>query len=235
MPALMTSTTPARACRVALGAVLAGLLVALMPPSPAWSHPQAQTQAQREAIASQRAQVQAEHAQRVRECQTRFAVTACMEDAERRNRDALADLRRQQMAIDDEQRRLKGAQRIRQIEERAAARTREPAAAPAWGQPQAATAPSGAGAPLTAARPDAGAAPAQPATRRAPTIQSSQDERSRQARRVREQQQQQMAAQQRRQQFEQRERDARERQAKAQARQAEKRNKPPVKPLPPPT
>ncbi len=67
---------------------------------------------ERERIATQRAEVEAKLTQRLAVCRERFAVTDCIEDAERERRMALAPLRRQANELDDVQRRQRAARRL---------------------------------------------------------------------------------------------------------------------------
>jgi hypothetical protein len=65
-------------------------------------------------IERERAAVEMAFAAQDRACQERFAVTACVEDARRTRRSALAELRRQATALDETQRRQR-AERRRQL------------------------------------------------------------------------------------------------------------------------
>ena len=89
---------------------------------------------ERERIASERAQVQALYAQRERECQQKFIVTACLEEARRTRREALERLRREDVLLDEAQRRQRARQRMEDISSKVSAgpsptrgRTGEPA------------------------------------------------------------------------------------------------------------
>jgi colicin import membrane protein len=70
---------------------------------------------ERERITRARAAVEARFAQRQAECQTRFAVTDCVDDAKRERREALAPLRKQAMILDDAQRKQRSAQRLEEV------------------------------------------------------------------------------------------------------------------------
>ena len=70
---------------------------------------------ERERIARRRAEVEARLTQRLAVCRERFAVTDCIEDAERERRMALAPLRRQANELDDVQRRQRAALRLEAI------------------------------------------------------------------------------------------------------------------------
>ncbi|HEY0201435.1 MAG TPA: hypothetical protein VGC24_07060 [Burkholderiaceae bacterium] len=68
-------------------------------------------EAQRQRIAVQRQRIEAEQAQAQDECLGRFAVTSCQTDVRARYREPLADLRRQELLLSDDERREKGAAR----------------------------------------------------------------------------------------------------------------------------
>lgn len=74
---------------------------------------------ERARIAAERAKADAQFAQDEKACYAKFAVNDCQNEARARRREALADLRRQEVSLNDAQRKRKGADRIRSIEERA--------------------------------------------------------------------------------------------------------------------
>ncbi len=76
--------------------------------------------AERARIKSERDRIGALKAQAQRACQDRFAVNDCLNAVERRWREPLADLRRQENAIQDVERRRRSAEQVRQNEARAA-------------------------------------------------------------------------------------------------------------------
>lgn len=76
--------------------------------------------AERARIKSERDRIGATRAQEERACQERFAVTDCINAVERRWREPLADLRRQENAIQAVERRRRSADQLRQSDERAA-------------------------------------------------------------------------------------------------------------------
>jgi len=76
--------------------------------------------AERERIKAERARIDAAKGQEERACQDRFAVNDCMNAAKRRWREPLADLRRQENALNDQERRRRSADQVRQNGERAA-------------------------------------------------------------------------------------------------------------------
>jgi hypothetical protein len=79
--------------------------------------------AQRLRIAREQADIEARFDAREQACQSRFAVTDCVEAARRERREALRPLREQSLMLDDADRRRRAAGRLRAIESRA-----EPAA-----------------------------------------------------------------------------------------------------------
>ncbi len=133
-------------------AALAPLGVAMLSAWPMTTLAQTDTP-QRERIARERAAVEATTIQRERDCQDRFAVTACVEDARRTRRNELAELRRQTNALDEAQRKQRAERRRQSIrdnqaQEEAQARdlaqksVREPRTLPVQ-RPPAATAETG--------------------------------------------------------------------------------------------
>jgi colicin import membrane protein len=91
---------------------------------------------QRARIASERGQVEAEFNARQRQCYLKFAVNDCLNAAKSLRREKLADLRRQEISLNDAERKRKAAERSSSLEERsspeklqAEAQRREKAAA----------------------------------------------------------------------------------------------------------
>jgi colicin import membrane protein len=83
---------------------------------------------ERERIARDRAAVGARFSEREADCQHRFAVTDCVNDAKKEQREALAPLRRQANALDDALRKQHAARRLEDVRNRtdtAQARERE--------------------------------------------------------------------------------------------------------------
>jgi colicin import membrane protein len=92
------------------GSVLGWLLLLVASGVCAQSEPGA-----RERIETERATVEATFAKQERECQARFAVTACVEEAQRTRRHALNDLRRRAASLDEAQRRQRAERRRQAI------------------------------------------------------------------------------------------------------------------------
>lgn len=113
---------------VGFGALLGGMISLI---AGAWAQ---SDDAERERIRSERAGVEAAFAAQERACQERFAVTACVDDARRTRRGALAELRRQTTALDEAQRKQRAERRRQAIQDnlaREAAEQRDVPARPA--------------------------------------------------------------------------------------------------------
>jgi hypothetical protein len=91
---------------------------------------------QRQQLAEQRRAVEAAHTQRVADCQRRFAVTACLDEARADRRRALEPLRERELALDARERTQRAEQRRREVERK----QRELAARPVLQEPVAAPA-----------------------------------------------------------------------------------------------
>jgi colicin import membrane protein len=88
--------------------------------------------AERARIAAERSQVEASFRTQEKDCYGKFAVNDCLSAARARRREAISDLRRQEISLNDADRKRKGAERQRAIEERPApenkpARVEQPA------------------------------------------------------------------------------------------------------------
>jgi hypothetical protein len=107
-----------------------------------------------------------------RDCQARFAVTACVERARVRHREALAPLREREMQLDEAERELQAADRRAALAARQQARAERPPPTPA-GPPASrpAPAPAGSGAWGQGPRVDSAARAAE-AAQRASTVES---------------------------------------------------------------
>ena len=69
-------------------------------------------------IEAGRSQAEARYAAEEKACFAKFAVYDCQKEARVRRREVLAELRRQEVALNDAERRHKSVQRLREIEER---------------------------------------------------------------------------------------------------------------------
>jgi colicin import membrane protein len=76
---------------------------------------------ERQRIARERAQAGAVFEQRHRECEQRFAVTTCVEQARSEHRQTLLRLRGQESVLDEAQRKQRAAQRMAAIREKVSA------------------------------------------------------------------------------------------------------------------
>lgn len=74
--------------------------------------------AQRARIAAERSQAQATFRDQEKACYRKFAVTDCLNAAKAQRRQVLADLRRQEISLNDAQRKRKAAEHLRSIEQR---------------------------------------------------------------------------------------------------------------------
>ena len=132
---------------------------------------------ERARIAAERHAVEQQFAADETECRERFAVTACLDDAKAKRRGALAELKRQELVLDDAERKRKAADRLLAVERRraeAAARAEAPPAVvkpPRGAAPPAAIASRPAPVPHTPPVPDE-----QAAARRAAQAQKLRDE-----------------------------------------------------------
>lgn len=73
---------------------------------------------QREWISRTRAQYQVQFRAQEIACYQRFAVNDCLSESRRTERDAMADLRRQEVLINDAQRKRRAAQQLLRTDER---------------------------------------------------------------------------------------------------------------------
>lgn len=166
-------------CGLRRGPPLGGLAAALcllmfspaMAAEPAYSS---------QAVAKERAGI-AEHrrlmlkilAEEEAACRERFAVTACLDDVQRRRRDALAPLRERELRLDESERRARAEERRRAVAAKLAAAASTPPASPGSSARAAQAAPasgSAADATRTAASVSASAAAPSVASRPAPIL-----------------------------------------------------------------
>jgi hypothetical protein len=73
---------------------------------------------ERARISADRARLEAGFLAEDAACYKRFAVNSCLGEVNARRREAMADLRRQEISLNDEERRIKGAEQIRKTEEK---------------------------------------------------------------------------------------------------------------------
>lgn len=97
------------------------LLAALLAPMLAHARDDATEDAQRARIAAERGQVEAAFRAEEKACYQKFAVNDCVKDARARRRASMADLRRQEVSLNDAKRKRDAAEHVRALEDRAAA------------------------------------------------------------------------------------------------------------------
>ena len=123
---------------------------------------QAEDAAERARIASERTRIEAEFEQANKACYQKFAVNDCIYDAKARRREQMAELRRQELVLNDADRRRRSSERLEEIERKTADRRAEAASA-AQRAASAASAPAPArAASAPASAPRAARAPKQP-------------------------------------------------------------------------
>lgn len=83
------------------------------------SAPAGDSARERQRIAAEKQEVERRFEAARRECETRFAVSSCVEQARSERRRALEQLAGQQAVLDDAQRRARAAERMRSIREKA--------------------------------------------------------------------------------------------------------------------
>ncbi|WP_411877620.1 hypothetical protein [Polaromonas sp. YR568] len=116
----------ALACLFATLGVLANAQPATQPDAPATAP--GTLDAERARIGKERAQLEAGFLAEDVECYKRFAVNSCLGKVNDRRREAMADLRRQELLLNDEERRIRGAEQIRKTEEKASPENQQEAA-----------------------------------------------------------------------------------------------------------
>ena len=73
---------------------------------------------ERERISAERSRLEATFTREDTACYKRFLVNNCLDEVKIRRRDALADLRRQEIVLNDEARKAKGAEQLQKIEDK---------------------------------------------------------------------------------------------------------------------
>jgi colicin import membrane protein len=113
------------ACFIATLGVLASAQPAGEAPAPAAPR---SIDAERGRIGADRARLEAGFLAEDAECYKKFAVNSCLGKVNERRREAMADLRRQELLLNDEERRIRGAEQIRKTEEKASPENQQEAA-----------------------------------------------------------------------------------------------------------
>lgn len=76
-------------------------------------------------IEKSRQQLQAGFAIEDAACRQRFAVNSCLNEVNAKHREAMADLRRQEISLNDDERKKRGAEQVRRIEEKLSGANRQ--------------------------------------------------------------------------------------------------------------
>ncbi|NKE64350.1 hypothetical protein RAMLITH_00830 [Ramlibacter sp. RBP-2] len=93
------------------------VLPALLAAAAAWPAAAEAPAAERARIAADRSRVEAQYQDQERACWARFGVNDCLAEARAKRRSALADLRRQEIALNDAERKQRAAERLRSMEQ----------------------------------------------------------------------------------------------------------------------
>lgn len=96
---------------------------------PAMAQTASATDAERSRIAAERSQAAASFAVREAGCYRKFAVVDCLNAARVQRRERLSDLRRQELSLNDSERKRRSSERVTSIEERNSAQKQEDGAA----------------------------------------------------------------------------------------------------------
>ncbi|MBC7647838.1 MAG: hypothetical protein H7197_01765 [Vitreoscilla sp.] len=83
------------------------------------AHAQTTNDAERLRISTSRAELESGFSREDTACYKKFLVNNCLDEVKIRRRDALADLRRQETSINDQERKAKGAEQIQKTEDKA--------------------------------------------------------------------------------------------------------------------
>lgn len=100
-----------------LGALM-GPMPLLAQPTPGAS-PDAGNAAERGRISAERREAEAAYARAQAGCYGKFAVNDCLNEAKARRREAMSDLRRQEISLNDQERRHKGAAQRQRLDDKA--------------------------------------------------------------------------------------------------------------------
>jgi hypothetical protein len=94
--------------------------------------------ADRARIAAERKRIEAAFQSEQKACYARFSVSGCIEDAKARRSSQLGDLRRQEISLNDAQRKARAADRVKELDQKRADEARKQSEAAAKGAEQAA-------------------------------------------------------------------------------------------------
>ena len=90
--------------------------------------PPIRAQEERARIAAERAQIEKRFAGEEAQCYRKFGVTDCLQESRKRRRQDLGDLRRQELSLNDADRKRRAADQVRKGEEKQTAEKQEQAA-----------------------------------------------------------------------------------------------------------
>ncbi|MBI2772300.1 MAG: hypothetical protein HYX47_21955 [Burkholderiales bacterium] len=101
------------------------LILAVLACSLAQAETPQRIEAEQARIVSLRAEAEARYAADQKDCWQKFAVNDCLAAAKARRREVLSDLRRQEISLSDAERKRRGAERVRAIEEKTSTQKQE--------------------------------------------------------------------------------------------------------------
>lgn len=105
------------------------LIAALLACAASWAQSPQDTAAEQSRIAAERGRAEARYEAEQKVCWQKFAVNDCLASAKARRREVLSDLRRQELSISDAERKRRGVERKRAIEEKASEQKQEQSSA----------------------------------------------------------------------------------------------------------
>jgi colicin import membrane protein len=100
------------------------LLLALLPLAAA-AQDAREIAAERQRIQDERSRIEAAFLDEQKDCYQRFAVTGCIQAARARRREVMSDLRRQEIGLNDLERKQRTAERLRELEDKEVQQRRE--------------------------------------------------------------------------------------------------------------
>lgn len=109
--------------------VAAACLAAVAAHAQAAAEPEGlQPEKERARIAAERGQIEKRFAGEEEQCYRKFAVNDCIQESRKRRREELADLRRQELSLNDAQRKRRAAEQIQRADEKQSAERQQDAA-----------------------------------------------------------------------------------------------------------
>ena len=116
------------ACFIATLGVLASAQPAAQPTAAVPAEAPRSIDAERARINADRARLEAGFLAEDAECYKKFAVNSCLGKVNERRREVMGDLRRQEILLNDEERRIRGAEQVRKTEEKSSPEKQQEAA-----------------------------------------------------------------------------------------------------------